>query len=48
MAQEKHFKADVAIIGGGTGGVAAALGACAMGRTVLMTEPTKWVGGQLT
>ncbi len=48
MAQEKHFKVDVAILGGGTGGVAAALGACAMGRSVLMTEPTRWVGGQLT
>ena len=48
MAQEKSFNVDVAIIGGGTGGVAAALGACAMGRTVVMTEPTKWLGGQLT
>jgi hypothetical protein len=48
MAQEKHLKADVAILGGGTGGVAAALGALAMGRTVVMTEPTLWVGGQLT
>ncbi len=48
MPQEKHLKADVAIIGGGTGGVAAAQAALAMGRTVVLTEPTIWIGGQLT
>ncbi len=48
MSQEKNIKVDIAIIGGGTGGVAAALSACAMGRRVVMTEPTRWVGGQLT
>lgn len=40
---------DVAIIGGGFGGVAAALGACRAGaRKVVMTEETSWIGGQLT
>ena len=39
---------DILIAGGGTGGVAAALAACEMGRRVVMTEPTAWVGGQLT
>lgn len=39
---------DVFIAGAGTGGVAAALAACRMGRTVVMTEPTDWIGGQLT
>lgn len=40
---------DVAIIGGGFGGVAAALGACRAGaRKVVMTEETTWIGGQLT
>ncbi|QOJ01463.1 MAG: FAD-dependent oxidoreductase [Phycisphaeraceae bacterium] len=39
---------DVLIVGGGTGGVAAALAACEGGARVVMTEPTDWVGGQLT
>ena len=38
----------MAIVGGGLGGCAAALAALGMGRTVVMTEPTDWVGGQLT
>ena len=40
--------ADVVIIGGGTGGCAAALAAARAGRSVTMTEPTDWIGGQLT
>jgi hypothetical protein len=40
--------ADVAIIGGGLGGCAAALAALRSGRTVVLTEPTDWIGGQLT
>lgn len=39
---------DVLIAGGGLGGVAAAIAACRAGRTVVMTEETDWVGGQLT
>ena len=39
---------DVVICGGGTGGVAAALACARQGRRVLMTEPTDWIGGQLT
>jgi hypothetical protein len=38
----------VAIIGGGTGGCAAALAALRMGHRVVMTEETDWIGGQLT
>jgi hypothetical protein len=45
---DRHLHADIAIIGGGTGGVAAALAAARMGRTVIMTEETDWIGGQLT
>lgn len=41
-------KADVVIIGGGTGGVAAALSAAKMGKKVILTEETSWIGGQLT
>lgn len=39
---------DVAIIGGGTGGVAAALAAARTGKCVVITEETDWIGGQLT
>lgn len=41
-------RADVVIIGGGTGGVAAALAAARAGATVILTEETAWIGGQLT
>lgn len=43
---ESH--ADILIVGGGTGGVAAALSATALGKRVILTEETDWVGGQLT
>ena len=43
---EKHT--DILIVGGGTGGCAAALGATSLGRSVILTEETDWVGGQLT
>ncbi|GAA1223255.1 MULTISPECIES: FAD-dependent oxidoreductase [Streptomyces] len=39
---------DILIVGGGLGGVAAALAACRAGRRVVMTEETAWIGGQLT
>jgi glycine/D-amino acid oxidase-like deaminating enzyme len=41
-------RADVVIIGGGLGGCAAALAATSRGLRVIMTEPTAWIGGQLT
>lgn len=44
----RELRADVAIIGGGLGGVAAALAALRHGMTVVMTEETDWIGGQLT
>ena len=43
-----EIEADIAIIGGGLGGVAAALAALEAGRRVVLTEPTRWLGGQLT
>ncbi|TNJ61943.1 FAD-dependent oxidoreductase [Paenibacillus hemerocallicola] len=46
--KHKELQADVAIIGGGTGGCAAALAAARLGKTVVMTEETDWIGGQLT
>ncbi|TMU99933.1 FAD-dependent oxidoreductase [Streptomyces sp. DASNCL29] len=39
---------DILIVGGGLGGVAAALAACRAGRRVVMAEETDWIGGQLT
>ena len=42
------YQADIAIIGGGTGGVAAALAALRAGKTVVLTEETDWIGGQFT
>jgi hypothetical protein len=42
------IRCDVAVIGGGTGGCAAALAALRNGMRVVMTEETDWVGGQLT
>ena len=41
-------EADILIVGGGLGGVAADLAACRAGRTVVLTEETDWIGGQLT
>lgn len=39
---------DVAIIGGGLGGIAAALAALRRGCDVVLTEQYPWLGGQLT
>lgn len=43
-----HITTDVAIIGGGVGGCAAALAALEGGARVVLTEETRWIGGQLT
>ncbi|HRL12193.1 MAG TPA: FAD-dependent oxidoreductase, partial [Aggregatilineales bacterium] len=45
---QRELQADVIIIGGGLGGVAAAIGACRMGQRVILTEESDWLGGQLT
>jgi hypothetical protein len=44
----QEVSTDVLIVGGGTGGVAAALGVARTGARCIVTEPTDWVGGQLT
>jgi hypothetical protein len=41
-------KVEILILGGSTGGTAAALAAASLGATVILTEPTTWIGGQLT
>src|SRR5579872_6062870 len=48
MQPESTIRADVAVIGAGLGGCAAALAAARSGRTVILTEETRWIGGQLT
>ena len=48
MVSAREIQAEVAIIGGGLGGCAAALAVLRRGRTVVMTETTDWIGGQLT
>ncbi|MCP5527353.1 MAG: FAD-dependent oxidoreductase [Verrucomicrobiales bacterium] len=47
-ANGTEMAADVVIVGGGLGGVAAALAACESGCRVILTEETDWVGGQST
>lgn len=42
------FECEVLVVGGGTGGVAAALAAARRGRQVCLLEETDWLGGQLT
>ncbi|WP_428965969.1 FAD-dependent oxidoreductase [Micromonospora fluostatini] len=39
---------DVLVVGGGVGGVAAAVAACEGGARVVVVEPYEWIGGQLT
>jgi hypothetical protein len=43
-----EHQTDILIVGAGLGGVAAALAALKMGRRVILTEETDWIGGQMT
>jgi NADPH-dependent 2,4-dienoyl-CoA reductase/sulfur reductase-like enzyme len=45
---DRELRADLAIIGGSTGGCAAALAAVKSGQRVILTEETDWIGGQFT
>jgi hypothetical protein len=44
----QFFETDVAVIGGGLGGAAAALTAAEAGLNVILSEVTGWIGGQVT
>jgi flavin-dependent dehydrogenase len=44
----RERQCDILVAGGGLGGCAAALAAARMGRRVILTEETDWLGGQLT
>jgi hypothetical protein len=48
LREAQDIACDVLIVGGGTGGVAAALAAARCGQRVHVLEETDWVGGQLT
>lgn len=43
-----EYKCDILIVGGGTGGVAAAIQSVSMGCKVILLEETSWLGGQMT
>jgi hypothetical protein len=45
---DRSLDADLAILGGGLGGVAATLAACDLGLEVILCEETSWLGGQAT
>lgn len=44
----RELEADVVVVGGSLGGVAAALAAAEAGKRVILSEETDWIGGQLT
>jgi hypothetical protein len=46
VARERQT--DVMVVGGGLGGVAAALSVLRLGKRVVLSEQNHWVGGQLT
>lgn len=43
-----EMKADIIVAGGGLGGFAATMAALKNGLSVIMTEETDWIGGQIT
>ncbi len=47
-AQSGLWNPQVMIVGGGLGGVSAALSALRRGSRVVISEETPWLGGQLT
>ncbi len=44
----ENLTCEILVIGGGAGGTAAALRATALGCRVILAEPTRWLGGQIT
>jgi hypothetical protein len=45
---QNELNADVVIAGGGLGGFAATMAALRNGQSVILTEETDWIGGQMT
>ncbi len=44
----KTLNSEIAVIGAGVGGLRAAISAAKCGKSVILTEETDWIGGQLT
>ena len=44
----KKYSTEILIVGGGLGGVSAALATIRLGRKVVLVEELDWLGGQLT
>ncbi|MFC0532029.1 FAD-dependent oxidoreductase [Phytohabitans kaempferiae] len=44
----RELRCDVLVVGGGVGGVAAALAAVKLGASVILTDQFRWLGGQFT
>jgi FAD dependent oxidoreductase len=45
---KRECQTDILIVGGGLGGIAGALAALRLGKKIVLTEETDWIGGQLT
>ncbi len=48
VAKSMEMSADIVIAGGGLGSCAAAISALRLGKTIIMTEETSWIGGQIS
>ncbi|NDA64119.1 MAG: FAD-dependent oxidoreductase, partial [Chitinophagia bacterium] len=48
VSAQDTLHTEVLVVGGGTGGTAAGIQAARMGRKVIITEETTWLGGMLT
>lgn len=48
QSKQNRNSYDIIIAGGGTGGISAAIQAARMGASVLVVEPSTWIGGQAT
>ena len=48
MSRPRELRTNILAVGGGLGGVAASLAAVESGTSVILTEKTAWLGGQMT
>jgi hypothetical protein len=48
VARSQALEADILVVGGGTGGTAAALQSARLGARTIVAEPTPWLGGMLS